>query len=77
MVSPGMVDGQSGVLGHAASHVVVGREYRHAPVQILSLMCMVKTVLGTAHWKVTAIISNVEKSHQVGYYICNQTEAKK
>jgi hypothetical protein len=77
MATPGMVDGQSGVLGHAASHVVVGREYRHVPVQILSLMYMVKTVLGIPSWKVTAIISNVEKSHQVSYYIRDQTEVKK
>jgi hypothetical protein len=73
MASPGMVDGQSGVLGHAVLNVVVGREYRHAPARIQSPIYMAKTVLGTTHLKVNAITSNVEKSHQVSYYICNQT----
>jgi hypothetical protein len=77
MVTPGMVDGQSGAPGYAVSHVVVGREYRRVPVQILSLMCMEKAALGTACRKVNAITSDVEKSHQVGYYICIETKVKK
>lgn len=76
MVTPGMVGGQSGVLGHALSHVVVEKAYKHAPAQILLPMYMVKIVLEWTSWKVTAIILNVVKSHQVSYYICNQTETK-
>jgi hypothetical protein len=45
MVNPGMVGGQSGVLGHAVSHAVVGRAYRHEPAQILFPMYMAKIVL--------------------------------
>jgi hypothetical protein len=69
MVTPGMVGGQSGALGHAASHVVVGKAYQHAPAQILFPMYMVKIVLGMIKLKVTAIISNVEKSHQVSLHL--------
>jgi hypothetical protein len=69
MVSPEMAGGQSGVLGHAVSHVVVGMAYQHAPAQILFPIYMAKTVLGMTKLKVTAIISNVEKSHQVSLYL--------
>lgn len=65
------MDGQSGVLGHAVSHVVVGRAFRHAPVQILSPTYMEKIVLGMTGWKAHVIILNVEKFHQVSYYIYN------
>lgn len=63
-----MAGGQSGVLGHAVSRVEVGTAYQHAPAQILFPMYMAKTVLGMTKLKVTAITSNVEKSHQVSLY---------
>jgi hypothetical protein len=44
MVIPGMVDGQNGVLGHAVSHAVVGKAYRHARAQIQFPMYMAKVV---------------------------------
>jgi hypothetical protein len=69
MVTLEMVGGQSGVLGHAVSHVVVETAYQHAPAQILSPMYMVKTALGMTKLKVNAITSNVEKSHQVSLYL--------
>jgi len=65
MVTPEMVGGQSGVLGHAVSHVEVGTAEQHAPAQILFPMYMAKTVLGMTKLKMTAITSNAEKSHQV------------
>lgn len=69
MVTPEMADGRNGVLGHAVSRVVVGTANQHAPAQILFPMYMVKTVLGMTKLKVTAITSNVEKSHQVSSYL--------
>lgn len=65
MVTPEMVGGQSGVLGHAVSRVEVGTADQHAPAQILFPMYMAKTVLGMTKLKMTAITSNAEKSHQV------------
>jgi len=68
MVTLEMAGGQSGVLGHAVSRVEVGRADQHAPAQIPFPMYMAKTVLGMTKLKVTAITSNVEKSHQVSLY---------
>jgi hypothetical protein len=73
MVSPGMVGGQSGVLGYAVSHVVVGRAYRHAPAQTLLPMYMVTIVLAKTWWKVHAILSNVVKSLQVNVIALKST----